>query len=158
MRGRAAWLPRSRAARQRRDRRPPAPSTPAAALRQAVGGSYAAHESLQLAALHFLALQGVPAIPVYTGPRVRSRPGGGFDLKGNPSQKGFSDVVGALPWSGRMLLVECKTGGARRSPEQIALQQRFEAAGALCVVIHNALELAPHVQRPRGQDRRNGDG
>jgi len=149
-----AWLPRSRAARPRRDRR--APQEAATVLQRVVGGSYAAHESLQGAALQYLELHGVPAIPVSTGPKVRPRLGGGFDLKANPAQKGFSDIAAALPPDGRLVLIECKTGSASRSAEQIALQQRFQSAGALCVVIRNALELAPYVQRSRFQDRRTG--
>jgi len=121
-----------------------------------VGGSYSAHESLQAAALQYLELHGVPAIPVFTGPRVRPRPGGGFDLRANPAQKGFSDIAAALPADGRLLLIECKTGNASRSAVQIALQERFQAAGALCVVIRNALDLAPYVQRSRYSDRRAG--
>lgn len=139
-----AWLPRSRSARLRKDRR--APQAAATVLQRAVGGSYAAHESLQMAALQYLELHGVPAIPVFTGPKVRPRPGGGFDLKANPAQKGFSDIAAALPPAGRLMLIECKTGSASRSAEQVALQQRFETVGALCVVIRNVLELAPYVQ------------
>jgi len=156
VKGLPAYLPRSRAARPRRNRR--APLAPAAVLRRAVGGSYAAHESLQTAALQYLVLHGVPAIPVYTGPRVRPRPGGGFDLKANPEQKGLFDIVAALPGEGRMLLIDCKTGGARLSPEQLALQQRFEAANALCIAIRNVMDLAPYLQRSRGHDGRNDGG
>jgi hypothetical protein len=141
-----AWLARSRNGRRERRSRKPGGSA-AARLRELVSGSFSAHESLQRAAIEYLALYGVPAIPVFTGPRVRPRPGGGFDLRGNRDQKGFSDIAAAFPPDGRLALIECKTGRASRSKEQIDLQQRFQAAGALCVVIRNALELEPYVRQ-----------
>ena len=147
MRRMAAYLPRSRAARARRDRRPPAAPARNAGdvLRQVMRGSYSAHESLVTAALQYLALQKIPAIPIFTGPRVRPRPGGGFDLRANPLQLGFADIAAAAPPDGQLWLIECKTGRASRSPEQVELHGRFRAAGTLCIVIRNVLDLRPHV-------------
>jgi hypothetical protein len=154
MKGMAAWLPRSRSGR-RRDRRAAAPRA-VRAVREIVGGSYEAHESLVAACLQLLGLHRVPATPIVTGPKVRPRPAGGFELRRNPLQKGFGDIAAALPPEGRLLLIDCKTGNASRSPEQITLHEKFETAGALCVVIRNATELLPIIKRSRWSDR-DGD-
>lgn len=125
------------------------PRLSAADLARLTKGSYRRHEDLVEAVLQYLAINGVPATPIQTGPRVAPRKGGGFELRENRLQRGFGDVAAALPPHGRMLLVECKTGGARRRPAQVRLHQRYERAGALCLVIHNVTELAPHLQGPR---------
>jgi hypothetical protein len=153
-----AWLARSRTGR-RQNRRPPAPPATSAAahLGQLVGGSYRAHESLVAAVLEYLALNGIPAIPVFTGPRVTPREGGGFNLRANPGQRGFSDVAAALPPDGQLALIECKTGEARRSRDQVELQARFRTAGALCLVVRNALDLQPYVTEAKRRGRLRGD-
>lgn len=108
-------------------------------------GSYAAHQATQTGVLEYLELCGVPAVPVHTGPRVTPRPGGGFDLRKNTAQHGLSDVIACLPPSGRMALIEVKSGRARRSAEQVRLQQRFADAGALCLVVRYLRDLEPYV-------------
>lgn len=110
-------------------------------------GSVAAHESLQEAVLTYLSLHRVPAVPIHTGPRVRPREGGGFELRANRKQRGLSDVMACLPPDGRLALLELKTGTARRSPEQVAMQERFAKAGAHCAVIRDVLDLEPLVAR-----------
>jgi hypothetical protein len=151
MKGAPVWLPRSHAARRQKDRRAPVRSETAAAsaLRQLVGGSHSAHESLVAAAIQYLTLQGFPAMPINTGPRVRPREEGGFELRANPLQKGFSDLITVFPPHGRLVLIEAKTGNARRTPEQVELQAKFRAAGALCLVIKNVLDLQPYVQEAK---------
>jgi hypothetical protein len=120
-------------------------------LQTAVGGSQRRHASLQEGVLSLLAFYGIPAIPIHTGPRVRPRAGGGFELQSNRAQVGCSDVVAALPPGGRMALLELKTGQARRSPAQVRMHQRFSAAGALCVVVHDVRELTQYIQSGRAQ-------
>lgn len=128
----------------------------AADLPRVVGGSHAAHESLQEACLRLLALRKVPAVPIHTGPRVRPRKGGGWDLRRNAAQRGFADVAACLPPAGLLLLLELKTGGARRSPEQIRFAARFERAGAVTAVIRNALELEALLNRYLPPTRHGG--
>lgn len=111
-------------------------------LRENRKGSYAAHEALQVAVLNLLRLRRMPAVPVHTGPRVTPIGGGAFRLRSNAAQHGLSDVLTCLRPSGRLVLIECKTGNARRSPEQVRLQADFSAAGALCLVVRDVLELA----------------
>ncbi len=112
-------------------------------------GSHASHESLQKAVLDLLALQGIPAMPVYTGPRVAPTGAGTFVLRSNKAQRGLSDVLACLPPSGRLLLIECKTGGARRSPDQVRLQDQFRAAGAECMGVRDVLALARRIHELR---------
>jgi hypothetical protein len=119
-------------------------------LQLAVGGSQRRHTSLQAGALSLLAFAGIPAIPIHTGPRVRPREGGGFELLSNRDQRGFSDVIAALPPDGKMLVLELKTGGAKRSPAQVRMHSRLAAAGAICLTIHEIGELADYIETRRG--------
>lgn len=119
-------------------------------------GSNRAHQSLQDAVLGWLELNGVPAVPVHTGPRVTPRPGGGFDLRKNTAQHGLADVMACLPPDGRLALIELKTGRAYRSPAQKRLHERFTAAGALCLVVRDLLELARIIHARRVQPHHGG--
>jgi hypothetical protein len=121
----------------------------ASQLGRLVKGSHEAHENLQEAVLQYLALHSVPAVPIITGPRVTPRARGGFELRANAEQRGMGDVIACLPGSGRLALIECKTGHARRSPAQVRMHRRFATSGALCLVVRNVLELAPHIAANR---------
>ena len=109
----------------------------AAHLMRAVKGSYRTHQELQDACLRLCALRGVPARAIHTGPRVAPREGGGFELRGNRSQRGVSDLMVCLPPHGRLALWELKSGKARRTPEQARVHMEFTAAGAQCEVIRS---------------------
>ena len=145
-------------------RAPLPPSTPPAAqasiratdLARVVKGSHRAHEDLQEACLRLLELRHVPAMPIYTGPRVRPRPGGGWDLRHNAAQRGFSDIAACLPPAGLMALLELKTGRARRSPEQVRFAARFRGAGAVTAVIRNVLDLEALLNRYAPTIRQGG--
>jgi hypothetical protein len=128
----------------------------AAELRRTAAGSLAAHEERQEAVLTYLALNGVPAVPVHTGPRVRPRAGGGFDLKQNTPQIGLADVLACLPPHGRLALLDIKSGRARLSRAQRALHARFAAAGALCLAVRDVRDLEPHLPRTRGRIQYHG--
>lgn len=117
----------------------------AADLKRTVKGSYAAHEALQADILKACALHGVPAVAIHTGPRVRPREGGGFDLRQNRAQIGVSDVMACLPPLGQLALFEAKSGNARRKPGQIALQEKFAAAGALCLEVRSVVDILPYL-------------
>jgi len=106
-------------------------------LMRAVKGSYRSHQQLQDACLQLCTLRGVPARAIHTGPRVAPRGDGGFELRGNRAQAGVSDIMVCLPPHGRLALWEVKSGKARRSPEQVRVQQEFAAAGAQCEVIRS---------------------
>lgn len=55
-------------------------------------------------------------------------------------EPGVSDILGVLP-GGRMLCVECKTGGGRLSDAQAAFLGRVRAAGGLALVVSSVTEL-----------------
>lgn len=113
----------------------------ASALGRLMGGSHRAHEALQEAVLQMLAPWRIPAVPIHTGPRVRPREGGGWELRGNPRQHGVSDVIACFPPAGLLALLELKTGAARRSKAQERLAERFKRAGAVTAVIRSVRDL-----------------
>jgi hypothetical protein len=115
-------------------------------LKTVARGSYPRHEALVRATLQYLALCGVPAIPVFTGPKIARGPDGQVQLRKNRAQRGLSDVLATLPPDGRTFLIECKTGEARRSPDQVQLHDRFLAAGAVAAVIRDVRELEQYVR------------
>jgi hypothetical protein len=121
-------------------------------LQRALPGSMRRHQSLEEGVLAWCALYRLPAIAVHTGPRVRPREGGGFDLIANPKQRGLADVLVCLPPRGRFVHLELKTGKGRRSPEQVARHRQLAGAGALSLVVRTITDLEPlldHVRGPR---------
>lgn len=122
-----------------------------AQLRRLPIGSLAAHEHLQAAVLTYLTLSGWPATPIHTGPRVAPGAAGGYELRGNRAQVGMADVLSCDPNSGRLVLLELKSGQAKRSRAQRELHERFEAAGAWCLVVRDVRELEPVVGSARTQ-------
>jgi hypothetical protein len=115
-------------------------------LRRLLPGSLGAHENLQRAVLDWCALRRIPAVPIHTGPRVSPLAGGvGFELRANAAQRGFADVLVCIPPLGWLVLVELKTGRARRSKAQAALRRRFEAAGAICLLVRDVATFAAQL-------------
>jgi hypothetical protein len=57
------------------------------------------------------------------------------------SVKGVSDILGILPWSGRMLAVECKVQGNHASEEQRAFLEMVNRSGGLGLLIYEVREL-----------------
>ena len=110
-------------------------------LRQVLHGSMSAHKQLVEAILLWCTLNRLEAVPVHTGPRVKPRPGGGWDLFGNPGQHGLADVIVVLPPFGRLALVEAKTGRAHKSTAQVECHRRLGSAGALSITIRNVTEM-----------------
>jgi hypothetical protein len=124
----------------------------AAELAGVVGGSTRAHHSLVDAALDLLTLHRIPACPIATTGIPVQRADGSLGLKTNERQEGFSDVVICLPPTGRMGLLEMKTGGARRSPKQREMQARFAAAGAFVAEVRSiddVIEIIHEVSNDR---------
>jgi hypothetical protein len=111
-------------------------------LRRALPGSMSAHKDLVEAILRWCLLNKLPAVPVHTGARVKPRPGGGFDLFGNPGQHGLADVIVVLPPFGRLALVEAKTGRAHKNVAQVDCHRRLGSAGALSLTIRNVEEMS----------------
>lgn len=129
-------------------------------LHKMISGSTRAHHARVSACLDWLSLHGIPAVPISTTGVPIQRLDGGFDLRKNPRQVGISDIMACLPRRiieahptspcagmmqriivGQLVLIEVKTGNARRTPEQRAQQKRFAAAGALCLVVRDVLDL-----------------
>ena len=97
-----------------------------------------------------LTLNGIPATPIHTGPRVRPIATGSYELRANVPQRGLSDILACIPPVGRLALIELKTGRARRSPAQIRAQKRFAASGALSLVIRDITQLIKEFPWPKG--------
>ena len=134
----------------------PQPRAHAKDLHRLLGGSTRAHHARVSACLDWLALHKIPAVPIATTGIPVPGKRGGFELKSNPRQVGISDIMACLTRTaelhmlggeseihgiGQLVLIEVKTGNARRTPEQSAQQARFAAAGALCLVIRCVDEL-----------------
>jgi hypothetical protein len=119
----------------------PQPMLSARDLRRVMPGSISAHKSLIEAILYWCVLNRLPAVPVHTGPRVKPRPGGGFDIFGNPGQHGLADVIVVLPPFGRLVMVEAKTGRAHQSAAQRECHARLGSAGAMSVTVRNVEEM-----------------
>lgn len=65
-----------------------------------------------------------------------------FKHFGGPlSPKGVPDLIGVLPPSGRMLLIEVKKPGGKTSPEQSAFLRKFGLSGAFCLVAFSAQDV-----------------
>ena len=73
-----------------------------------------------------LALLKIPHFKHYAGPL---------------SPKGIPDLIGVLPPSGRMLLIEVKKPGGKTSPEQSAFLRKFGLSGAFCMVAFSAQDV-----------------
>jgi len=144
----------------------PQPRAHAKDLHRLLGGSTRAHHARVSACLDWLALHGVPAVPIATTGIPVPGKRGGFELNSNPRQVGISDIMACVPIPicnplgrdtgerlGRLVLIEVKTGNAVRTAAQRAQQARFAAAGALCLVIRDVSELqdalGPYLPRTR---------
>ena len=110
-------------------------------LRRVLSGSMRKHQSLLEAVRQWCELHKIPAVPVHTGPRVAPRAAGGFELRGNPGQRGLADLLAILPPFGRAALIELKTGRAHRSAAQVECHHRLGAAGALSLTIRHVEEM-----------------
>lgn len=126
-------------------------------LKSVAPGSYRRHEELVRAILEYFAWCDVPAVPIYTGPKIARGPDGGVLLRKNRAQAGFGDVLAVLPPTGRTLVVDAKTGPyAALKTHQARLHDQLRAAGALTATIRDVRELEQYV-RPRGV-RFQGEG
>ena len=110
-------------------------------LRKVIGGSLHAHQARVRACLQWLELHRIPAMPVYTGGIPRFRRDGALELRSNPEQAGLADIVACLPPRGTLLLIEVKTGAARRSKVQREAGERFGNAGAISLLVRDVAEL-----------------
>jgi hypothetical protein len=63
------------------------------------------------------------------------------------SAPGCSDLVAALPPSGRTMLVETKSARGRLTESQLAFLGNMGAAGALCLVVRDVRELEAELAR-----------
>jgi hypothetical protein len=65
------------------------------------------------------------------------------------SAPGCADLVAALPGHGRgrMMLVETKSARGRLTESQRAFLGNMEAAGAVCLVVHDVRELEAELAR-----------
>jgi len=115
-------------------------------LRKVIGGSLQAHRALEEAVLFLLERAGVPATPIYTGPKIVPYRGGGLGWGKNP-QRGMADILACIPPHGRLALLELKTGRAGRKRHQVETRVRYESAGALCLLVRSVADLEPIIGR-----------
>lgn len=124
-----------------------------AQLRGITKGSRGEHERLVEAIRLRCSLQGLEAIPIYTGGIPHFLPGGQLVLRRNPNQRGFADLLlphlGLCPHCGvpqpRITFLECKTGGARRSSVQVRAKTRLEALGFTCLLVRRQEDVDPTI-------------
>ena len=84
----------------------------------------------------------VPGLPITHIPLGENRdPITGSRLKRMGARRGYPDYMGAIPPHGRLLCLELKAEGGRLSPEQRAVKEALEAAGAVFAVIRSLDEL-----------------
>lgn len=122
-------------------------------LRKRARGSYRAHEDLVEAVRLRFTLRGMEAFPIYTGGIPKHLPGGELVLRKNPRQIGIADLMAPFfdihPCGvviGRMAFLECKTGGARRSPAQVRTQSLFESYGFSCLLVRRQEDVDPIIE------------
>lgn len=100
-----------------------------------------AHDSLVRACMDLLAMRAVPATRVNQKPQLTKK---GWRSQG--ADPGTTDIVACLPPSGRVLLIENKTGKARITGDQAAFIIRWTDAGAAALVIHDVADLDAALQ------------
>ncbi len=98
-------------------------------------GSMRAHATLLKACRDLLRLRGVPCFRVQ---QAASQRRDGTYYAG--SDRGAPDLFGCLP-GGRVLCVECKSGNARASADQLAAQAEWIAHGACYMIVRDIAEL-----------------
>lgn len=116
-----------------------------------VAGSAAAHDHLVRACVHWLKLNGCAAAAVNQRP-VRLRDGR-YRNPGAPA--GFGDVVACLPPDGHMLMIECKTGRATLSAQQVAAGLIWSKCGATWLVVRSVRDLALWLREWKDEQRRS---
>lgn len=116
----------------------------AAEFRKTQKGSRTSHEGLVSASRLKLTLAGIPCFTIHTRGIPRLIRGEIVFCK-NPFQIGLPDAIALIHHrcpscghaTGRLVLLEMKTGAARRSPGQVKVRKTFEAKGALALVIRS---------------------
>ena len=84
----------------------------------------------------------VPALPITHVPLGEKRtPVTGERVKRMGARAGFPDYLGAMPPHGRLLALELKTDAGRLRPNQKAVREALEAAGAAYAVIRSLDDL-----------------
>lgn len=125
-----------------------------AQLQRLKPGSRREHEGLVEAVRLRCSLQGLEAIPIYTGGVPRFLPGGQLVLDRNPYQRGFADLLlphlALCPHCGRpeprVTFAEVKTGRARRSSIQVRSKTRLEALGFTCLLVRRQEDVDPIIE------------
>lgn len=110
-------------------------------LRRLRKGSLRQHQDLLRACLIVCWKRKVQALPISTTGIPVQRLDGGYRLLPNHAQRGAPDLLIVLPPSGHALMVELKTGHARRSRDQARMAREMAEAGASCIVVREASEL-----------------
>lgn len=105
-----------------------------------VKGSAQAHDSLVRACCELLELRGIVAAPINQKARQDSR-----GRWRGAAPVGFPDIVACAPF-GQLVLIECKTGGARVHATQRDTLAEWSRAGALCLTVRSVDELQRALQ------------
>jgi hypothetical protein len=86
---------------------------------------------IKKAILQWLNFQGILALPIKNGATYDAKSGA---YRANSSVKGIPDILGCVPYSGRMLAIEVKTPTGRVSKEQQTLIDEINRRGGLAFV------------------------
>src|SRR3990167_3201035 len=61
-------------------------------------------------------------------------------------QRGIPEIIGVIPGSGRFLAIEVKRPGGKLSYEQLCFLQKYENAGAVCMVAYDQHMVLARLQ------------
>jgi len=99
--------------------------------------------------MQYLALRHIPAFQTHG---VHRLPGGGVRVV-RPHRKGVPDIVGCLPWSGRMFQIEVKDDDGIVTEEQQAVMREFRRARALVFVARSVEDVQQAIEAERQRKR-----
>lgn len=99
-------------------------------------GSASAHASLVAACCTLLTLIRWPHSPI--NQKATQKTDGSWHSAG--ADEGIGDILGCTPW-GRAVFIECKSGDAEQSPEQLREAAKWERAGALVLLVRSVDQL-----------------
>ena len=103
----------------------------------------AAHTKLVRAVIEYLGYKGIPAWESKTQGQWDAKRGVYRKFRG---KKGVADVTGVMLGTGRTIFVECKTGNAKLTMDQLNFRNEVETAHALYIVARNLDDVAAGLQ------------
>lgn len=102
-------------------------------------------KDIQRQVMDYLRVRHIPAMETHGMHHI---PGGGMRII-RPFKKGTPDIVGCLPWNGRMFQIEIKDADGRVSPEQRDVMAEYKGAGALVLVARSVEDVVAALDKAR---------